>query len=133
MNLTLTHVRLLVVDYKGCFRFYRDILGFKPGWGDEDSGYADFQAGGVKLALFSREAMARAVGAEKWPAETPSQDRVALIFRVDDLDETYRRLDRGVAFGAEPQDRPDWGVRVAHFRDPDGNLIEVNQDLPGRP
>lgn len=103
MNLTLTHVRLLVIDYKGCFRFYRATLGLKPGWGDEASGYADFQAGATKLALFGREAMAKAVGAEKWPAETPSQDR------------------------------PDWGVRVAHFRDPDGNLIEINQNLPGRP
>jgi catechol 2,3-dioxygenase-like lactoylglutathione lyase family enzyme len=26
-------------------------------------------------------------------------------------------------------DRPEWGIRTAHFRDPDGNLIEINQPL----
>ena len=25
---------------------------------------------------------------------------------------------------------PDWGLRVAHLRDPDGNLLELFQDLP---
>lgn len=27
---------------------------------------------------------------------------------------------------------PDWGIRTAHLRDPDGNLIEINQPLPSQ-
>lgn len=30
----------------------------------------------------------------------------------------------------EPADRSDWGIRVGYVRDPDGNLIELNQPLP---
>ena len=37
---------------------------------------------------------------------------------------------RGVALVAEPQDCPDWMMRTAHFRDPDGNLIEINSAIP---
>jgi catechol 2,3-dioxygenase-like lactoylglutathione lyase family enzyme len=29
-----------------------------------------------------------------------------------------------------PHDRADWGVCLAYFRDPDGNLIEVNHSIP---
>jgi catechol 2,3-dioxygenase-like lactoylglutathione lyase family enzyme len=36
---------------------------------------------------------------------------------------------RGVAVMREPEDRPDWGIRVAYIRDPDHNLIELNQSL----
>jgi catechol 2,3-dioxygenase-like lactoylglutathione lyase family enzyme len=51
----LTHVRLLVDDYPGCFRFYRDVMGFPVTFGDEEGGYADFDAGSdVSVALFIR-------------------------------------------------------------------------------
>jgi hypothetical protein len=30
-----------------------------------------------------------------------------------------------------PQDRPEWGIRVAHVRDPDGTLVEVNEPIEG--
>jgi catechol 2,3-dioxygenase-like lactoylglutathione lyase family enzyme len=29
----LTHIRLLVNNYRDCFFFYRDVLGFEVGWG----------------------------------------------------------------------------------------------------
>ena len=31
-----------------------------------------------------------------------------------------------------PVDQPEWGGRVAYLRDPDGNLLEVNQVDPDR-
>jgi len=43
--LRLRFVRLLVGDYGSCFRFYRDVMGFPVTFGDESSGYADFDAG----------------------------------------------------------------------------------------
>ena len=36
----------------------------------------------------------------------------------------------GTAFLTDPHDRPDWGIRVAHLRDPDGNLVELSRRLP---
>ena len=37
---------------------------------------------------------------------------------------------KGVMLVSEPADRPDWGIRTAHFRDPAGHLIEINCPLP---
>ncbi len=130
MSLRFSHTRLLVRDYAACFRFYRDVLGFEAGFGDETSGYADFQTGEVTLALFDRGEMAAAVGTENLPAFAASQDAVALIFLVDDVDAAYEALRaKGVAFVSEPHDRADWGIRVAHFRDPDGTLLEMYTSL----
>ncbi len=53
-----------------------------------------------------------------------------MIFEVDDVDEEAARL---VAGGArqvmEPRDWTAWGIRAAHFRDPDGYLLEINRPL----
>jgi len=128
--LRYTHTRLLVADYAACFRFYRDVLGFEPGFGDEASGYADFATGEVTLALFDQREMADAVGTSGKPAAADAQDRVTLIFGVDSVDATYADLRaKGVSFITEPRDRPEWGIRVAHFRDPAGTLIEIYHSL----
>jgi len=128
--MSLKHIgtRLLVSNFRESFVFYRDILGFTPSFGDENDVYADFDANGVPLALFQRELMAQAVGTADHPVPaTADQDRFALIFTVEDVDKTYRRLQsKGVRFVTEPQDRPEWGIRTAHFRDPDGYLLEIN-------
>lgn len=127
----LTHVRLLVNDFDGCFCFYRDVMGFRVQWGAEGSGYADFRGRGeAMVALFSRQAMAETLGEESLPSEASCQDRSMLVFEAADLDSTVAALRaRGVQFVAELQDRPDWGIRTVHLRDPDGNLIEINSPL----
>ena len=123
----LTYVRLLVDNFGDCFRFYRDVMGFRPAYGDADGSYADFDAGAdVELALFVRREMAEHVGG---PAEAAG-DRVALILSVDDVDAAFDEFrGRGAVVARPPCDRPDWGIRVAHLRDPDGNLIEINHAL----
>jgi catechol 2,3-dioxygenase-like lactoylglutathione lyase family enzyme len=126
----LTHVRLLVRDFPACFRFYRDVLGFEVLWGEEGVQYADFKAGDAIVALYDRRLMAEAVGTTGLPSEAEAQDRVVLTCAVEDVDAAYEQLKvRGVQFVTEPRDRPDWGIRTAHFRDPDGNLIEIYRDL----
>jgi catechol 2,3-dioxygenase-like lactoylglutathione lyase family enzyme len=126
----LTHVRLLVVDYPGCFRFYRDVMGFEVQFGDEGTGYADFAASpGVTLALFGRAEMAVAIGVSD-PSERGG-DQAVLVIQADALDADVALLeDLGAGFVAPPTDRPDWGIRTAHLRDPDGNLIELYENLP---
>jgi hypothetical protein len=39
--------------------------------------------------------------------------------------ETERLRSLGVSFETEPATYPGFGIRAAHFRDPDGNLIEI--------
>jgi lactoylglutathione lyase len=128
--LQFTHVRLLVTDFPACFRFYRDVMGLEVGWGDENSGYADFKTGQTTIALFNQQEMAQTVGTAGHEASVTEPDTIALIFAVENVDAAYTALQaKGVTFTAEPQDHPDWGIRTAHFRDPAGNLIEINQSL----
>lgn len=125
-------VRLLVTNFDGCFRFYRDVLALPIGFGNEGDVYADFKLGGdLTLALFARQAMAESVGTTNLPLTANSQDRTVVVFGVDDLQATVARLQaHGVELVAEPTDRPEWGMRTAHFRDPDGNLLEIFVSIP---
>jgi len=54
-----------------------------------------------------------------------------LIFEAPDLESTVAVLKaRGALFVTDIEDRPGWGIRTAHLRDPDGTLIEINSPLP---
>jgi catechol 2,3-dioxygenase-like lactoylglutathione lyase family enzyme len=131
MALRYNFTRLLVRDFATSFRFYRDTLGFTPVWGDETGTYADFQTGEVTIALFVRNEMAEAVGTSALAPTAETQDRVALCFAVDDVGQAYEELRaKGVTFVTEPHDQTDWGIRAAHFRDPDGTLLELFSALP---
>lgn len=125
--------RLLVVNFSECFRFYRDAIGLKVTWGNENDSYASFanQDGEeIVLALFTRQTMAETVGADHLPTDVQTQDRVALIFHVDDVDaEADRMQARGIQLVAGPKDFPGWGIRSVYLRDPDGNLLELYSDL----
>ena len=121
----LDYVRLLVDDVTACFRFYAGVIGFPVAYGNESSGYAEFDAGDVRLALYNRGEMAKAIG-----AAAPASGGVVLCVSVDDVDAEFARLKAaGAPVVAEPTDRKEWSVRTAHFRDPAGNLIEINKRI----
>lgn len=129
VDATLTHVRLLVEAYQDCFRFYRDTLGFEPTFGDVHSGYADFDAGGVSLALFDAREMIEALGTD--PNADRGRDDAALVLAVEDVDRVWTDLEPADCTRvAPPTDRPEWGLRTIHVRDPDGSLLECYEPLP---
>lgn len=130
MGYQFTHTRLLVPNFRECFLFYRNVMGFRVTY--EDDIYGAFDTGPTSLALFIQSGMSEAVGTSALPAQTSAQDRVCLCFLVENVDETCQRLAaQGVELVAPPTDHRDWGIRTAHFRDPVGNLIEINQSLDG--
>jgi catechol 2,3-dioxygenase-like lactoylglutathione lyase family enzyme len=126
----LSQVRLLVSDFDVSFRFYRDVLRLRAAMGAEGEGYAEFVTGddASAIALLDRQQMAAAVG--DLGDTTARSDRFNLCLNVENVDAAAKQLrQRGVQFVTEPTDRPDWMGRTAHFRDPDGNLIELYQLL----
>jgi catechol 2,3-dioxygenase-like lactoylglutathione lyase family enzyme len=123
----LTHVRLLVDDFASMLAFYRDTLGLRIGFNDGEN-FAEVDAGAdVQISLFVRHGMNDAIEGGARPS---GGDGAVVIFSVDGVDTTYERLrSRGVVFVTSPRDMQDWGIRVAHFRDPEGNLLEINEPL----
>jgi lactoylglutathione lyase len=125
-ELKLNQVRLLVDHFEECKAFYRDILGLEITFDSEDNIYAQFIAEGVALGLYHRDLMASVVGNADASDARAGKDTALLVFEVDDVDATYKALKaKGADFVKEPHDQEEWFMRVAHLRDPDGNLIEL--------
>lgn len=131
MALRFTHTRLLVENMDVCYKFYRDTLELKPKFDGEGSVYAEFDAGnGHTLALFSRELMHKAIGSTFGANRGGGDDSVVIAFEVPNVDAVCEMLQKkGVTFSCQPCDQKEWMLRVAHFRDPDGHLLEINAGL----
>ena len=133
MQPKISQIRLLVTDFAGCFRFYRDVLGLPVASGDETDVYASFHlTPDVGLGLFRRDLMAEAVNTQAKPSTADAQDATVVAYAVDDVDAAAQEVQaKGVALLTVPTDRPDWSMRTIHFRDPDGNLVELFSGLKG--
>ena len=58
--------------------------------------------------------------------------RVLLAAGVEDVDAAYEQLlAKGVTFLRPPTNQP-WGLRTAHFADPEGKLWEINQSIEAK-
>lgn len=127
----LDNVCLLVTKFDECLRFYRDILGLELAWGEEGGRYASFATeNGQGISLYRRELMAEVVHTTDLPEHVEVQDRFACVIEVANLEQTVEEIERrGGSFITPIHDRPEWGIRVAHLRDPDGNLIELYTNL----
>jgi predicted enzyme related to lactoylglutathione lyase len=125
------HIRLLVQNFAQCFHFYKDVLGFPYRAGDETGPYAEFHVGEhTILGLFVQEYMTDVLRTHTLPPHPPSQDRFVICLEVPDVDALALQLaSRGISMVNEPMNMPDWRIRVAHFRDPEGNIIEINQPM----
>ena len=126
-QLRLDNLGIAVRDVAAAASFFREGLGFDVEERDHD---AEVNLGsGTRLYLF--ETATAAAHRDRSPEldDNPAgPDHVS--FRVDDVDEACRRLQgRGIEFIHGPADKPDWGLRVAPFRDPDHNLYFLIKPL----
>ena len=124
----LAQVRLLVTDFAACYRFYADVLGLKPQSGATEGPYEKFSphVGSAGIALQDRAMMAQVLGEL---GETATGHRSLVVLRVDDLDAyTTEVVSRGATLVHGPAPMTD-RMRVAHLKDPEGNLVELQEWL----
>lgn len=130
MGFNNVSVRILVrKDYGACYDFYTDKLGFVPMYCDRNGPYTGFaikEGESPCFAIFAGKNTEMFKG-YKQPSTDTQPDTVAIILHSDDLDKDYKRLkEAGVEFLGEPQYIEGWDMRCTYFRDPEGNLIELN-------
>ncbi len=99
--------------------FYRDVLGLKPQ--AETEGFVVFILNGVGLAIGTHSDV---------QGKSRDPNRVMVNFRVKDCQAEYERLSkRGVEFIRTPT--KDAIHIIATFADPDGNVLQLLEDLEG--
>ena len=121
-------VVLFVRDLTRCTAFYRDT--FKLQYQGSDANSASFLLQeGLYLILLSPEGAADLLGTEVNALKIEGGPRGLLAAGVADVDAAYEELKaKGVTFVRPPTDQR-WGLRTAHFTDPEGNLWEINQPI----
>lgn len=99
------------------------------GWRRADAsqeGITFFQAGGVVLALFPREELAKDAKLDRAPPPAPAA--VTLAQNLPSRAEVDAALDEAVAAGAtlvKAAEEVFWGGYSGYFADPEGNLWEI--------
>jgi uncharacterized protein len=123
MNQHLHIVTLGVSDLETSRKFYAETLGWKISRPQE--GIVFFQAGGVVLALFPREELAKDA---QISSEGNGSARFSLAYNAQSEEEVNEIINdlktKGVRILKEPQ-KVFWGGYSSYFADPDGNCWEV--------
>ena len=124
MNQHLHLVTLGVRNFETSKKFYTETLGWKPSSASNE-GIAFFQAGGVVLALFPREELAKDAlvfskgnGFAGFSLAYNAQSEAEVDEIIHDLSS------KGVKILKQPQ-RVFWGGYSSYFADPDGYCWEV--------
>lgn len=127
MKFEYTYTRLNVANYQACKDFYSKVLGFKIISEDAKDEYAELATGETRITLFNRQKLGTFVDSEAvtYDAEYAG---VVLSFRVKSLEDAIAHLkNNNVEMTGTPTNYPRWGFVSAFFRDPDGNLVELEE------
>lgn len=123
MEPRLSLVTLATSDLARALRFYRDGLGWKVAFHNDDVAF--FPLNGVVLGLWRRDAFAAEVGADR---SAFASSGFALAHNVRERAEADQVLAEAEAAGGRvivPAHDTDWGGRSGYFTDPDGHRWEV--------
>ncbi|HHP7232515.1 MAG TPA: VOC family protein, partial [Xenococcaceae cyanobacterium] len=105
-----------------------DILGLEATFISEVDTYIELTDGVVKLTLLNRKKIIEYFGNQANFFFEQKNDGVALSFEVENVEEAYEYLkQKGVETVSPPWNFPDWGIKSALVRDPEGNLVELTQ------
>ena len=125
-------IALFVHDLDGCTAFYRDTIALP--YKGSDPGRAAFDLpDGLMLVLLAPQGAAEVLGTDVTALKLEGGPRGYIAVSVADVTGTYEELKAmGVTFVQPPTDKS-WGLRMAHFTDPEGNLWEITQDIDAPP
>ncbi|MGD2027907.1 MAG: VOC family protein [Anaerolineales bacterium] len=119
-------ITLGVEDLKRAYDFYHKGLGF-PTTRKPESGIIFFQTGGVCLALYPADELAKDV-ADDFPAERSRFPGITLAYNARSKEQVDEILQGAVDSGGKlekPAQDVFWGGYSGYFSDPDGYLWEV--------
>lgn len=120
------YIVVIVEDLDRALYFYTGILGLRLG--HRSGEYAQLDTGATRLALYTRNAMAKTLSMSL-DAPAANAPGFEIGFKVADVDAAFTEVvARGAPAVVPPTDRF-WGQRTAYVRDPDGHLVELAQDL----
>ena len=126
MEVNRSVLRLIVSNFQATFNFYRNVIGLPLDVGTEDDAFAEFDAGTVLLTLIDRSYLADFGFSVPNLQDPRGGDQATLVLQVRDFDAVLKELaSKGVGEIGGPYPLEEWNMRVAHLRDPDGNLMSV--------
>jgi catechol 2,3-dioxygenase-like lactoylglutathione lyase family enzyme len=118
MEYRLFVVRIFVTDWERALAFYSNALGMRITYRNDELGWAQLDTGATSLALERMDPDDR-------EAATLVGRFVGASLQVPDVEALYRTLrERGVIFSTPPE-KQTWGGTLAHFLDPDGNILTL--------
>jgi lactoylglutathione lyase len=124
-------VELFVRDLETCAAFYRDALGLDVQMRDANSFI--FKIGDVYFFVTNTKFASDLISEGKVEVNLAGGPRGLLAVEVEDVDAAYEAFRaKGVTFLRLPTDQP-WGLRTAHFVDPEGNPWEIHHDIEVKP
>lgn len=118
MHYKLYAVRVFVSDWDRSLEFYSKVLEMPIVFSSSEMGWAELDTGAAHIAL------------ERAAPDDPESlalvgRMVAVSLEVEDIKDSYDTLvSRGVEFLGPPE-KQGWGGVLAHFRDPDGNVLTL--------
>ena len=111
-------VRIFVRSWPEACAFYGETLGLEARFRNDEIGWAEYSVGAPCLGI-ERVEPGDAEG------EALVGRLVGISLHVKDIEATYRDLSaKGVSFEAPPEEQA-WGGKLAHFKDPDGNVLTL--------
>jgi glyoxylase I family protein len=140
------HISLATADMARCLHFYRDLMGLTLiGEGHTQPGNTSFETvvglegarvhsaalrgGNVQIEVFQYKHPPAAVGPVPQPCDVGIRH---ICFDVTDIHAEYARLkSAGVEFISEPQVMGNHRVTAVYARDPDNNIVELQEIFAG--
>ena len=123
---TLSHIRLLVDNYDKMYAFYEQTLGLTVSWGKPEGDYAEFETGEAKIAIYKKQLMPKIIQSKLGK----NNQAMVINLQVEDLQTAVKFLEEKKVKLLSPATKyPDAGIEALYFEDPEGNLLEIFQNL----